>query len=813
MADASFAQGNFLGGQWSPAAQGRFDHPAYRTALAASVNGLPVEEGAWTRRSGTQDYGHTYSSAAGQIKEFWLPNNQASILELTPSRINFWNPTPIAASGFGYVPEATGAGAGLATPYSTVAACEAVRVVQVDSSAVLLSGSAPWVLACSNYASVGPGVPPAFGFSLADMTASDGPYLDPLPGASQTNNSRGSVDGPGPTLNFTVLDGAYSFVSTDVGRQIRLWSQPPAWSSTAHYNAGAVVTFAGTYWTNLAGDPLSVGVQPGSVTAPPAGSTTVPTQAWGLAPAQAQWGYGYITADTSPTTVAVTLTSSWGTALPTAQNGNVIDTWQLGVFNDTTWPTCGCYHEGRLWLSGAVPGRYDGSVANEAIPVGHNFPIFSPTDQYGNVLDDSGISYPLNLTPVSNALWMEPDHAGIIVGTAAGEVLITASVLNDPLTPTSIQAHWATKYKSQNSEPVRMGIGIGFIQSFGRRLMEYVVDVFSQKFIGRHLNEFAKDLTTSGLKKIVYQEELAPVIWGVTNAGALVGCTYRRVSNFGTEGPLFNGWHVHELGSSRKVLWACSGTTASGTEDILVLLTQDAQGFCHLEGMQPLFDVDQPLNEAWFLDSAFSTYTLSGSDNSGSTITISGLPAATGNTDYSVFLAGLYCGTYQVSNGSIAVPYGSDPDGYLTPAWLRANQSSVNGVVIDVSGTNVTVPCVVGFPYSSTFKLLRPVSVQDLRTQTGPGLAKTRRIHMYGVQLSQTITGAQVSVDAGPTSAMKLVAPDQQTLLDHTELYDGVFWDTIDDDMSFDGQITIAQGLPYPLTLASVTGFVHAQDR
>ena len=165
-----------------------------------------------------------------------------------------------------------------------------------------------------------------------------------------------------------------------------------------------------------------------------------------------------------------------------------------------------------------------------------------------------------------------------MVGTAAGEILITASTLNDPLTPTSIDARWASHYKGSVAEPVRMGIGIGFVQSFGRRLIEYVVDVFSQKFIGRHLNEYSKDLTTTGIRKMVYQEELAPVIWCVTNSNTLLGCTYRRISNFGTEGPLFNGWHTHALGSGRSVQWLCLGTTTRGTEDVLMLLTQDAAG-------------------------------------------------------------------------------------------------------------------------------------------------------------------------------------------------------------------------------------------
>src|SRR6266550_2223116 len=55
MADGSSTyQASFLGGEWSTFAQGRTDDPQYQTAMGRSLNGLPIEEGAWVRRTGTQ---------------------------------------------------------------------------------------------------------------------------------------------------------------------------------------------------------------------------------------------------------------------------------------------------------------------------------------------------------------------------------------------------------------------------------------------------------------------------------------------------------------------------------------------------------------------------------------------------------------------------------------------------------------------------------------------------------------------------------------------------------------------------------------
>lgn len=818
MADASFVQSSFLGGQFSPAAQGRSDLPEYRTSLAQSVNGLPVEEGSWTRRSGTWVQGHTINSANGKIITFWLPNNVAAILELTPGFLQYWLPATIVGN-VGYAPYSN-----VETTWDTVAQVQSVRMIQADNIAFFFCpGQEPVALTVTNYAAVGPGVPPVFVFTNPHFEQADGPYNDPLLGSSQTGNSTGSVSDGTSNPTFTITDSAYAFIATDLNRAIRLWSQPPAWSSTTNYPEGAFVSYAGTYWRCLVGGsaalPYNLGIVPGANTQPPAGSTTVPTQAWGLAPQAGVWIYGFISSLPSNTAqCGVTIRSPL--PVPVNQNGFVIDTWQLGTYTAAIWPTCGTYHEGRLILAGAVANRFDMCVANGiGQPTGILAPLFSPTDLNGNVLDDSGITYTVNSTGSNQFLWMIPDHMGILAGTAGGEWLIEASALNDPLTPTSIQAHRTTTYKSQNSEPVRMGIGIGFIQSFGRRLMEYVVDVFSQKFIGRHLNQYAKDLTTKGISNIAYQEELAPVIWGVTNDGTLIGCTYRRVSNFGQEAPIFNGWHVHPLGSGRKVQWICMGTSAAGTEDVLALLTQDSSGVCRLETMLPIFDVNSALWQAWYLDGAYPGPSLTASllDNS---IWIGGLAEHNGES-LGVFLAELYCGTYLVENGLIQVPFGSDPDGLLDLAYL-ANWSGngygfyalpISDGALTAKSKTYTVSCVVGYPMTSTWQLNRPEVIEDVRTSTGPGLGKTRRLHMYAIKFVNTVTGAQIGVDDGPTNPIKFVRQDQQTPLLHNQMLTGVHWDTIDGDYNLNGQLTCTQSLPYPMTVAAVSGFIRTQDR
>lgn len=816
MAASNEVQTSFLGGRLSPNAQGRFDLPDYATGMAESLNGLPVEEGAWMRRSGTRFLGYTNSAnpskgASGQIKEFWLPNNVAAVIELTPGVMRIWQQDTYRQ----YVLDNA---ATTTTPYGTVAACQAVRIIQADNQAFFLDGGRPYVLTYSSGSWI---------FSNSGWAETDGPYLDALPGASQTNNSLGSVSDGTKSPTFTITDGAYSFVSTDVNRPIRLWSQPPAWSSSHAYSVNDVVTYQGTYWQCLV---AQTGITPGQNTQPTAGSGQVPVQAWAINPYLGEWAYGHITAVNSGSQVTVSIDGS--NAVPYSTNGAVIDTWMLGLFTDSPdggWPTVGCYHQGRLWLAGAATGRFDACVSDG---IGNNGttgspsypapPLFSPTDQYANVLDSSGIAAATNISPISNYLWMEPYLSGIVCGTQAYELYINASVTGDPITPTTVQVNQQSIYRAANAEPVRLGLAIAFIQAYGRRLMEYVVDVFSQRFVGRHLNVYAKDLTSAGIVKISYQEELAPVIWAVLGNGVLAGCTYRRVSQFGQEGPVFMAWHQHQLAFGRTVLWACPATDYRGRQDALMLMTQDQRGYVCLEYMQPLMDVSDPLSSTWYLDAAIAGNQVSGNDNGTNTMTLqlasgSIAGAAYAGDTVAVQIAGLYVGEYIVQGGNvIEIPYGSDPDGLFTAAYLKQQngsyQSHIQSTVV-AGGVSCNVPCVVGYPYQSTLTLLRAQTQQEARTPSGPAMGMTRRTHMYSVTLANSVTGALVSVDGGCQVTMNLVGRDQQTPINHATLYNGVHWDTVDADYTFDNEMTISQSLPYPLNVAAVGRFTRTQDR
>jgi hypothetical protein len=652
MARSAHHQSAFLGGEWSPLAQGRSDLPGYKQAMNVCVNGMPIEEGAWTRRSGFQFIAPTRNRLIAKLLPF-LSTTASYLLEFTNLNVRlFAGTSPLfttnhptvntsalsaqfltlgvtSASGFVVgddvmlwapptldyaaigpfrnrvmqitaisgtditVGDETGAafGAGvtssanalatcvlyqivrMATPWTGATTIANLRGVQADDQGatneiILSASSRPYELRITPKASI----------SLAAFTLEDGPYLDPQSDVATVSGYSGSI-----TLTATTT----TFPATDVGRSVRLFSQPAAWNSGTTYAYGATVTYGGACWQSIAYgtySTLNVGVTPGTM----ATSGSVQVMVWAPAPTAGSWAWGYITAATGTTSCTVAI-STLSLGLQSA-NGATLTSWRLGVYTAGQYPTCGSYHEGRLWLGGALPNRIDGSSSNDP----NNF---SPTDPYGMVTDAHAIARVLNSDDLNVMRWITSDSQGLLCGTASAEWLIHASTTSDPITPTSIQADRVTKYGCAFVEPRRVGMVLIFIQRYGQRVIEYLADAFSGRFTGRHLNEHAKHITAAGVTELAYQEEKAPILWARMTDGTLAGCTYRRTSRFVTEMPLFQGWHRHPLGGSyagtlvRPISSMATLPSDDGLSDLLYVATSDtALANGAIEVMRPIFE-------------------------------------------------------------------------------------------------------------------------------------------------------------------------------------------------------------------------------
>jgi hypothetical protein len=491
---------------------------------------------------------------------------------------------------------------------------------------------------------------------------------------------------------------------------------------------------------------------------------------------------------------------------------NVIRVWRLGAFSATTsFPTVGTYHEdGRLWLSGAIANRIDGSRSNDPFN-------FAPTDPDGSVPANSAITYRFNAKDINPVLWMESDERGILCGTQGAEWLVTATTQNLPLSATNIQAHPVSRYGSQNVEPKRAGGVLVFVQRFGRKLLEFFADVFSGRLTAPNLTRNARHLTETFVEELAYQAELAPIIWARRGDGELVGTTYKRENLVSGQLPAFNGWHRHTLGSSRTVESICTGPSTDGNLDALTMVTNDASGVRHVEIMTNIWEEGSNLTTAWFLDDAVTpaSFTI----NVGTQrLTINGLWHLNAKT-VTAFVAGVDAGDYVVTNGSITVP--------IDGTAHSANGTSPLTVASGLLTTSSVI--VVGFTYNSDAQLLRGGPQKDSGAATGPAAGKVARIHQFAALLIDTCGGIYASGGSGPTWTYSpagiafgsdfndldpLLKNADTTQVAEATLVNAVVWAPFKNPYTFDeGQPCWRIARPYPATIGWFSAYQMTQDR
>ena len=434
---------------------------------------------------------------------------------------------------------------------------------------------------------VTPQVITATTLAIASAAFKDGPYLDPQ--GTFAAPETGTVSAYTGSITFT--PAVTAFVAADVGRHIRLWSEPAAWAVGTTYTNGQFVSYNSQWWVFQYSSGLA-GVIPGTTTT----ISGVPVSPWAPAPIAGRWAWGTITAQVG-TSCTVSLTTDLNSA-----NGAGITKWRLGLFMAGRYPACGVFHQGRIWFggcatgaaAGAPQGRFDASTTDDIY-------TFSPTDINGNVADNHAISQTLSGKRAFNSIqWFETtDSGGLLAGTKASEWLIKATS-GDAITPTTITADEVTTYGSGDVEPVRAGIAVIFPQRFGRTVYEYLADAFSTRFGARPLNEDAKHLVASassdatGYYRFAYQSEKIPVVWALAGGSALLGCTYRRSSRFITEPPEMNGWHRHLIYDGGRLptdIAQLPGGTS--TSDLLYMVTSgNGAGVCayQIEILRPLLD-------------------------------------------------------------------------------------------------------------------------------------------------------------------------------------------------------------------------------
>ena len=215
---------NFTAGELSPRLDGRNDLAKYSAGCATVENMVIYPHGAAARRPGTQFVASVKTPAnKTRIIPFEFNTEQTYILELGNNYMRFYrNQGQIQSSGSPYE---------ISTPYTTAQIFDLKFAQSADVMYITHPSHQTRTLSRSGHTS----------WSLDVVNFTNGPFLD-------TNISTTTLTASGTSGSVTITASANVFVSTDVGRQVRIGGGYSA--ITGFTNATTVTATTSTNFAN-----------------------------------------------------------------------------------------------------------------------------------------------------------------------------------------------------------------------------------------------------------------------------------------------------------------------------------------------------------------------------------------------------------------------------------------------------------------------------------------------------------------------------------------------------------------------------------
>lgn len=551
------------------------------------------------------------------------------------------------------------------------------------------------------------------------------------------------------------------------------------------------------------------------------------------------WGWGKIITFTSATQVKIDIKSTFGgtTAVPS---------WRLGAWSPGTgWPSTITFHEERLFLANSKlqPQTLWASVSGA-------YESFAPTGTDGVTKDDHALNFTIADDRVNAIRWMSAGKT-LALGTTGGEFNLTASSLNEAVTPSNVTVRRETTNGSADIRPERIGAAVLYVQRAGRKIYEMAYSFENDAFNSPELSLLARHLTQKGIKEIAYQAEPWSVVWVVGQDGALLGLTYMR-------GQDVVGWHQHRIaGKGAKVL-SVACIPGSGQDEAWLAVEREIGGaLCRsVERMAAAFEPEDPFDKkgAFFVDGGLRY------DGAGAAVLTPGAGATTlGNTGV-IFAVGnpLFVlgdigreiqysfpapsGTgYHVARARItSFMNGSQVEATILAAFpsltdIAAGAWSLGARVIQgldhLVGETVTIladgathpDCVVAPDGSVTLErsvayahiglgYTSRLTTMDVEAGAMDGVAqgKSRRIHRVTVRLNNSL-GMRVGAESGGTEDVIFRAA--QTAMDQSPpLFTGDKLVTFPKGWDSEAIISVLQEQPLPCTVVALIPKLTTMD-
>ena len=527
--------------------------------------------------------------------------------------------------------------------------------------------------------------------------------------------------------------------------------------------------------------------------------------------------------------------TSWSIGNESFSNGPFLDDGSTAAWSGSRgYPRTVTFFEQRLIFAGTTAAPQTIYASQSGLYT--NFDVGS-----ANAAD--AFIYTIAANKVNVIRWLSPAR-DLIVGTAGGEFKVGRPT-GEPLKPTNVNITQQTTYGGWTTEPTQIGNSILFVQRQRKKIREFAYKFEDDAYSAPDMCILAEHITGTGIYDVTYAQEPESIYWAVRDDGTLLGLTYKREEDI-------IAWHRHVLGGtiSHSVNTASALTTASSDSNNNGKLTITSHGYTtgdaviyDANGNTAIVGLDDGRTYYVYVIDA-NTIELARSYDQAIDRTINQLGAASGTHIFKnhAKVKSVSCISSDASNEVYVIVEriinGSRVQYVEYLDYQLHTDSTLNGTINGTTGTltnldhlegetvqvlvgdavypnqtvtngaiTVTLPSTSGFHnveiglgYTSKMKTLKI----EAGASAGTAQNRPKRYNQVSVRLHETV-GVTINGDQLPFRSSSTPVGQNIPAFTGDKNVSNLGWNT-------DGQITIEQTQPLPMTVLSLTGTLVTSD-
>jgi hypothetical protein len=718
MPKTSWMQNSFNAGELSPKLRGRIDIDKYANGCEVLENFIPQIYGPARKRPGVRFVKETKTSEnTSRLIPFQYSTNQSYVLEFGDKYIRFYKDGGVILSGLSPYE--------IVTPYDHTDVNGLHFVQSADILFLVHPNYPPYKLSRFDHDDW-----------TIDQIVFDSPVFD------SENLTETILTASATTGAITLTSSVSLFATTDVGAYYKftevIGSKYDNWQPGEDITSGDYRYYSSNLY--IATTTGTTGVRaPVHLT----GNENDGGVDWDYI--HSGFGYAEITAYTSDTLVSATVIKT----LPSSTTTGV-DTWSESAWSDYKgYPKAVAFYEDRLWFAGTVnsPQTLWASVTG-------NYEDFS----YGTN-DDRAMNYTINSQEVNTIQWLSPGKV-LAIGTSGSEFTVSASSLNEAVTPTNIKIVPQTTYGGADIQPFKIGSSTLFVQRALRKIREYIYSFDKDSYVAPDMTMLSEHITQAGITNMSYQQSPDQIMWVPDAAGILLGLTYEREEDV-------VGWHRHDIGGLIESITTIPHW--DGDQDstwLIVNRTINGDTVRYVEYIEKEFND----NYSFYVDSG---------------LTYDGAPAT------------IISGLDHLEGEEIAI---------LADGSVHPNMIVVAGEVTLQKSASIVV---LGLPYVSTLKTM------PIEAGAADGVAQGKKMRVTNIVMRLFETGPGLWFGPDTTNMNELQFRNSTMAMgEPVPLFTGdTELQSWPGDYQVAPQITIQHRLALPCTVIAVMPQVHTYDR